>query len=499
VAGPDPRFVAAVFAAAGEGESIGSGYLIGDALVLTARHVVAGAIAAGTAPRVVFAEPPAGATADRLATEIAWESAALDACLLRITAPAWRPPPPAASRRWWWAEVIGEGTAAIRATGYPRAERDNLVAVRHTIEGMITLGTGGVSGTTFAVQVTNERPKDSAVASPWAGMSGAAVFAGPYLIAMLVRDPGGWEAERLDALRSEVLLQAPGFAEACEGAGVPKAQEIRVTTKGVGIPASPSGFEDGLGKELTDIGSASIYRKIASVLGFGDAAPIDADSAPVLAREIVANAGTVIDSVVEVVHPVSRRRAGDVYEWVAPWGWIPEDTDERLREVIDHEGRPRVVAVGVEYLPTVTALVRHAGGEYKQLKKGWRCSTFRWPEGEVVPATLVKAMRRSVEDLLSISPDDDGYEPDVAERRARKGVVFLVVPNLVQLGADHAAAIAADIPSPVLLFRCRASERDHLQRLLPNALFIDPAVDPGIEADYDDNCAEFRDLKATGS
>jgi hypothetical protein len=497
VAGPDPRFVAAVFAAAGTGENIGTGYLIGDNLVLTAWHVVEEAIAAGKSPEVVFAAPPPGNTSDRLPTSRIWRDPALDACLLRIEGD-WMPPPPTASRRWWWGEVVGEGNVAIRATGYPRAERDDLIAVRHTVIGTITLETGGASGTAFAVQVTNERPKDSDDASPWAGMSGAAVFAGPYLVAMLVRDPKGWEADRLDALRIARLLEADGFAAACANAGVPTVERVRVTTKGVAVPSETTGFEDGLGRELTEIGTDTVYRKIAKVLGFGDGLPVDADSAPVLAREIVANARTVIDPVVAAVHPVSRQRAGDVYEWVAPWGWIDAATDARLLEALDQEVRPRVVAVGAEYLPTVTALVRHAGGEFKQLRMGWRCSTFAWPEGEVAPATFVKKLRRSVEDLLSISPDEDGYEPGLAERRARRGVVFLVLPNLVRLPADLAAAIAGDIPSPVLLIRCRESERDQVGRLIPDAVFVDVAVDPEIEATYHDVCADFRDPIPSG-
>src|SRR5262249_37080908 len=57
-----------------------------------------------------------------------------------------------------------------------------------------------------AVTVLTAAPSDRAGGSPWAGMSGAALFAGPFLVGVVVIDPDRFGADRLVAAPVAPLL-----------------------------------------------------------------------------------------------------------------------------------------------------------------------------------------------------------------------------------------------------------------------------------------------------
>jgi hypothetical protein len=444
--------------------------------------------------------PAAGAASKaRLQAAVEWHDEELDACVLRITDEAWKPLSSGSFLRWWWGRIIGDSPVNVRAIGFPHAARREGRLTRHEMLGRITPATGA-KGNTFAVQVTNEKPVElgPGLGSPWAGMSGAAVFAGPYLVAMLAKDPANWEAERLDALRVERLLMAPGFTGRWEDEGLPEAEAVLATTAGTAVPSVLSAFEKGLERELAKIQSPHVYRDIARVLGFGENMLPDEQSTPILAKEIVANATAVLDQVKDEIAQVARSGAGLIYRWVAPLGWDPPLPASELRKSLELTARPRVVAVGARQLTTLEALVRHTGGLFNDLPEGWHMTRFKWPEGEQAPSAVAAALQRAVEDALGISADDDGFvdddddgeEPEVA-RRAGKGAVFMTMPPPVQLSAVLRQAIAASAPWPVLLCRVPRKRLGMVGDDLPGATVLDLGLDPEVETTFHDVCLEL--------
>jgi len=87
--GVDPSRVCDLYAAAPGAERSGSAYRLGDRLVLTARHVIALALA-GPGGRVLVR--PVG-VAEWLPARVEWEDAGADAALAVIEDEDWRAPP----------------------------------------------------------------------------------------------------------------------------------------------------------------------------------------------------------------------------------------------------------------------------------------------------------------------------------------------------------------------------------------------------------------------
>ena len=159
-----------------KGSSVGAGYLLDDRLVLTA--------GSGRAPADVR---PAG-TATWLAASPVWSSPA-GAVLHALDDPAALMMPPVRPR---WGRITGRRPVAVMAMGFPPAAAPTRWArdPEHFVGQL-------VPAESRAMTVTGARPAG-------AGMTGAALFAGAELVAVLL---AGARALPVSALAAE-----PGFA-----------------------------------------------------------------------------------------------------------------------------------------------------------------------------------------------------------------------------------------------------------------------------------------------
>jgi hypothetical protein len=194
-----------------DGGRVGSGYRVGPGLALTAAHVVA-ALPVWRADEPVPADTSApGVCWVRPLGERAWVPAVVawcdqdkDVAVLRL-APA-APPLPAASPPPRWGRVDGMDPVAVSAVGFPWAqERPDRVRDSEQLFGFIAPATTAKAGL-CAVTVLTAAPVARVGGSPWAGMSGAALFTGPFLVGLMVVDPARFGADRLAAAPIAPLL-----------------------------------------------------------------------------------------------------------------------------------------------------------------------------------------------------------------------------------------------------------------------------------------------------
>src|SRR5690242_16115871 len=109
--GVDRYRVCELWAAGPEGKGSGSGYRLGDRLVLTARHVIAPAVAgAGGTLRVRPLGVPGW-----LSARVEWENADADAALVVIEDEQWRVPAGESVLRW--GELTGADPVPCAAVG----------------------------------------------------------------------------------------------------------------------------------------------------------------------------------------------------------------------------------------------------------------------------------------------------------------------------------------------------------------------------------------------
>ena len=113
--GVDRFRVCELYAAGPDVEGSGSGYRVGERLVLTARHVIAPALA--DAGGRVLARP-VGAK-DWLPARVEWEDSDADAALITIEGEGWRAPTGESVLRW--GELAGADPVACAAVGFPWA------------------------------------------------------------------------------------------------------------------------------------------------------------------------------------------------------------------------------------------------------------------------------------------------------------------------------------------------------------------------------------------
>ncbi|MFG3074688.1 trypsin-like serine protease [Streptomyces sp. NPDC048225] len=196
----------------------GSGYLIGDHLVLTAHHIVAGVPLRGGVE--VRRLDPEGGT-DWTAAEPVWLPDAVasevppdtDGALLRITGPDWRPPvtPPVRFGR-----VVGKHRLPCLGLGFPDAvTRSDHVRDTMPIRGHVDPLHGMKSRMTTVHVDEGITPSRSG----WSGSSGAGLLCGPHLVAIVTTEmslaPGV-----LEAVPVSVLAELPGFEETLHAHGV---------------------------------------------------------------------------------------------------------------------------------------------------------------------------------------------------------------------------------------------------------------------------------------
>ena len=135
---------------------------------------------------------------------VAWRDEDKDVAVLRL-APA-APPLPAGSPAPRWGRVDGVEPVAVTAVGFPWAQEcPDRVRDSEQLFGFVAPATTVKAGL-CAVTVLTAAPAGRAGGSPWAGMSGAALFAGPFLVGVVVVDPARFGADRVVAAPVAPLL-----------------------------------------------------------------------------------------------------------------------------------------------------------------------------------------------------------------------------------------------------------------------------------------------------
>ena len=214
------------------GRSYGSGYLLTQRLVLTARHVVDLALPgepvvppAVPLPRRSGEDPVSDghvchvrplsdqAGGPRFEARVVWWRTDVDVALLAITDDSWTPP----TRRVVveWADISGARTVRCLAVGFPAADtiRESARVIRDSreIEGTIPPQSGRKSGL-WTVHVEHHTGPSESPSGSWAGMSGAAVFVDDALVGVIGVDAEPGDHRRLE-LRSSKFVDFGGDAD----------------------------------------------------------------------------------------------------------------------------------------------------------------------------------------------------------------------------------------------------------------------------------------------
>ncbi|MBM2615059.1 serine protease [Actinoplanes sp. LDG1-06] len=187
-------------------ELVGSGYLIGSRLVLTSAHVAS-----------VVDAPIEVITADNEATyagSVRWRGSAGgrdDVALVEIDDADW-PEYPVPTR--WGRVATGRPGTACETAGFPVWARtfEGRGELWHS-EGRLNPGSGHV-GDRYYLTLTGVPPASPADgSSPWAGLSGAALFCGDLLTGVIAWDPPGAQHGHLAAVPVYAFCRDPGFLD----------------------------------------------------------------------------------------------------------------------------------------------------------------------------------------------------------------------------------------------------------------------------------------------
>ncbi|MEV8128729.1 trypsin-like serine protease [Streptomyces sp. NPDC085944] len=311
----------------------GSGYLIGDDVVLTAHHIVA-----EVPPRAgveVRQLDPGGGT-DWMSAELVWlpeatasgASPDTDGALLRITAPNWRPPATPAVR---FGRVVGKHRLPCVGLGFPDAvTRPGRVRDTMPIRGHVD-PLHGMKSRMTTVQVDEGIVPSR---SGWRGSSGTGLLCGPHLIAVVTAEkslaPGV-----LEAVPVSVLAELPGFERTLYAHGV-----HFVTEDIDGAPPDPDDEPDYTPIAIPPPSSRHRLRKLLAPTATGTATTLALLALTPSAPGVTWQAGSVLSGVL----------AG----WGTDWFRGPRSAGDgreaavrRLREAIRAEvGRRRRQLLG---------------------------------------------------------------------------------------------------------------------------------------------------------
>ena len=195
-------------------EGSGSGYRLGDRLVLTARHAIAPALA-GPGGRVLVR--PADVTEWQPA-RVEWQDASADAALIAVEDEDWQAPGRESVLRW--GEPTGSDPVPCATVGFPWASaRPGRARDTAHVYGQLA-PLGQLRQGRLDLDVASASPLAREGGSPWAGMSGAGVIADSHLVGMITADPARYQ-DRLVAVPASSLLSDPGFRARLAAHGVP--------------------------------------------------------------------------------------------------------------------------------------------------------------------------------------------------------------------------------------------------------------------------------------
>lgn len=202
--GPVRERIAAVYAA-----RQGSGYLLTAKLILTAGHVVR------DSARIQAAVPGGLGLID---CDLLWSGLdhGIDAALLRARKHL---VPLMTSKKFsltrWGVVNSLTRIPGCEAIGFPRAQRIGQGSLgSEQLVGTLKPGSGLLNNRyVLDSDHTPPTPRPDG-GSPWAGMSGAALFAQDLLLGVVAFDPAGWQHGRVEAVPTHLLLNDSGFHEA---------------------------------------------------------------------------------------------------------------------------------------------------------------------------------------------------------------------------------------------------------------------------------------------
>jgi hypothetical protein len=135
---------------------------------------------------------------------VLWRDKSADVALIGLAGDV--PPLPPGSPMPRWGRVDGMEPIAVSAVGFPWAqERPDRGRDTEQLFGFIAPVTTVKAGL-CAVTVLTAAPAGRRGGSPWAGMSGAALFAGPFLVGVVIVDPARFGTDRVVAAPIVPLL-----------------------------------------------------------------------------------------------------------------------------------------------------------------------------------------------------------------------------------------------------------------------------------------------------
>jgi Trypsin-like peptidase domain/Tetratricopeptide repeat len=212
--GVDRYRVCELYATGPSGEGSGSGYRLGDRLVLTARHVIAPALARAGGQVLVR---QVGVTR-WLPAQVKWQDADADAALIGVEDEDFRAPTGESVLRW--GELASSDPLPCAAVGFPwaSARPDRMRDTAHVYGQLAPLGQ--LRQGRLDLDVASASPSAREGGSPWAGMSGAGVITDNHLVGVITVDPARYRG-RLVAVPVGRLLADPGFRARLVGHGVP--------------------------------------------------------------------------------------------------------------------------------------------------------------------------------------------------------------------------------------------------------------------------------------
>ncbi|MFF2732372.1 trypsin-like peptidase domain-containing protein [Streptomyces sp. NPDC058008] len=296
--GLDPHRIAEIIVTtAAGGRRRGSGYRVGDTVVLTARHVVAGA---GGVQVRFDADRPGQWSA---AAEVAWSDEGTDVAVLAFAPPqgvaAVRPVP------FGRVDDDRHAVVAVHAAGFPLWKRRRGADGRqfrelHQADGTVAALSNLRTGT-LEITVRAAAADPDPEVSPWSGMSGAAVWSGSRVVGVVAEHHRGEGMARLTAARIDHVLarvSAPRRAELARLLAVDDPEALPgagrsggPASRAVGLPVA-HGLElfkdrvevrDAIGRHLADpavrmvtvtgrrgMGKSSVAAKVMETLEQGE-------------------------------------------------------------------------------------------------------------------------------------------------------------------------------------------------------------------------------------